>query len=194
MVISKILKPYGLPEDIQKEILDNWEKIRDDYLTLTHEDKVKYMSHYIKEHGKSFWEEGGMWMTFPLRNYPWGEKINEEKCEFTHQLLSKIPRLRAASFSILAPHSKTIKHRGEKDGTLRYHLGLIVPKGAYLSSESKKYKHKEGKMFKFDDTELHYAHNPTNKDRVVFLFDIEEKFSLLLLIGSIIIKIKSFFK
>ena len=194
MVFSRLLRPYGLPKEVKKEILDNWEKIRDDYFTLSKEEKLKYMSHYIKEQGRPFWEEGGNWMTFPLRDYPWGEKINNNKCKFTHQLLDKIPRLRAASFSILSPHSKTIKHKGAKDDTLRYHLGLIVPKGAYLSADNKKYYHEEGKMFKNDHTTLHFAHNPTDKDRVVFLFDIEEKFSFLLWIGTIFIYIKKMFK
>ena len=45
----------------------------------------------------------------------------------------------------------------------------------------------------FDDSKLHYANNPTDKERVVLIFDIEEKFSFILFIYTIIKKIKLFF-
>ena len=186
MVISRILKPYGLPSHIEKEILVNWKKIKKEYLSLTDDEKIEY-----PEKGRDFWDKG-KWKVFPLRDYPFGNKMNKERCPYTHSILDKIPRVRTAGFSILKPNMKIHPHQGLKDNTLRYHLGLIVPTHVHIRIEGVTHFWKEGKLLKFDDSKIHEVHNPTDKERVVLLFDVEEKFSLSLFIYTLIEKIKIF--
>ena len=69
MVFRRKIKQYGLPEEVRRELIENWKGIRNDYYTLIEEDKLEY-----KEHGKPFWEVG-MWKVFPLRDYPLGNKM-----------------------------------------------------------------------------------------------------------------------
>ena len=150
-------------------------------------DKIEY-----PEKGRTFWDKG-KWKVFPLRDYPFGDKMNVDKCLYTHSILNKIPKLRTAAFSILKPNMRIYPHKGLDDNTLRYHLGLIIPLDAYIRIEGLTHFWKEGGILKFDDSKIHEAHNPTNEERVVLIFDIEEKFSFTLFIYTIIKKIKLFF-
>ena len=45
----------------------------------------------------------------------------------TVRLLHRIPGMKSAMFSILAPRKYIAPHRGPYKGVLRYHLGLIIP-------------------------------------------------------------------
>ena len=166
-------KAYGLPKEVKKELEINWEKIKEDYNSIIESEKLDYME---KER---FWDEG-KWKVFGLRGFPLGEKINVDKCAYTHSILDKIPRLRTAAFSILKPKMKIYPHTGLCDNTRRYHLGLITPKEAFIKIKGIRYSWEEGKILKFDDSLIHEAENPTTQERVTLLFDIEEKFSFLL--------------
>src|SRR5687768_10908719 len=52
---------------------------------------------------------------------------NCKKCPETLRLIEKIPGMKTAFFSILAPQKHLPAHRGPFNGVLRYHLGLIIP-------------------------------------------------------------------
>ena len=186
MVFSRLIKPYGLPLDVEKELTRNWKKIREEYYALEEEEKIEY-----PEKGRDFWDKG-KWKVFPLRDYPFGHKMNEDKCLYTHNVLNKIPRLRTAAFSILKPKMRIYPHHGLKDNTLRYHLGLVTPLHVHICIDGITHFWKEGKILKFDDSKTHEVHNPTHEDRVVLLFDIEEKFSFTLFIYTLVQKIKKF--
>ena len=164
-------KSYGLPQEVKKELETNWEKIREEYNSIKESEKQDYMEEY------KFWDEG-KWKVFGLRGFPLGEKINGDKCTYTHSILDKIPRLRAAAFSILQPKMKIYPHKGLKDNTRRYHLGLITPKEAFIKIKGITHSWEEGKILKFDDSIIHEVDNPTTQERVILLFDVEEKFSL----------------
>ena len=181
MIGSK--KDYGLPQEVKKELETNWEKIREEYNSIIETDKQDYI-------------DGTGYLSDKLRGFPLGEKINGDKCLYTHSILDKIPRLRTAGFSILKPKMKIQPHRGLKDNTIRYHLGLITPttmhygnKGAYIKIKGIKHYWEKGKILKFDDNMIHEVHNPTNEERVILLFDVEEKFSFLLSIFKMIRKV-----
>lgn len=166
-------KAYGLPEEVKKELETNWEKIKEEYNSIIEIEKLDYMEK------DRFWDEG-KWKVFGLRGFPLGERINIDKCAYTHSILDKIPRLRTACFSILKPKMKIYPHTGLCDNTRRYHLGLITPKEAFIKIDGIRYSWEEGKILKFDDSLIHEAENPTTQERVTLLFDVEEKFSFLL--------------
>ena len=73
---------------------------------------------------------------------------------------------------------KIYPHKGLKDNTRRYHLGLITPKEAFIKIKGITHSWEEGKILKFDDSIIHEVDNPTTQERVILLFDVEEKFSL----------------
>ena len=80
-------------------------------------------------------------------------------------------------------------HKGLKDNTRRYHLGLITPQEAFIKIKGIRHSWEEGKILKFDDSVIHEVENPTTQERVILLFDIEEKFSLSLFIFRVYKKI-----
>lgn len=178
------IKPYGLPSKVEKELTQNWKKIRNEYKSLAENEKIEY-----SEKQKAFFDKG-KWKVFPLRSYPLGDKMNLDKCLYTNSVLDKIPRLKAAGFSILKPNMKIHPHKGLKDNTLRYHLGLIIPPHIYIKIEGVTHFWEEGKILKFDDSKTHEVNNPTNKERVILLFDVEEKFSFSLFIYRLLTKPK----
>lgn len=118
--------------------------------------------------------EGDQWKTFWL--YAYGEKAEENcaRCPETVRLLHRIPGMRSAMFSILAPKKHIPEHRGLYKGVLRYHLGLIVP-GPEGSSQIRVGKDlrcwKEGKSLVFDDSHPHEVWNNANSQRIVLFVD-----------------------
>ena len=80
-----------------------------------------------------------------------------------------------AMFSILSPRKHILDHRGPYKGVLRYHLGLIVPRGreACRIRVGEDIRHwEEGKSMIFDDTFNHEVWNDTDETRVVLFVDV----------------------
>ena len=106
---------------------------------------------------------------------------NCERCPETYRILSEIPGIHLAFFSILFPHQYIKPHFGYYKGCLRYHLGVIVPKQNKTEKlcwlrinddpednrnrdketvyKGEKYYWEEGEGVIFDDTLLHDAMN-----------------------------------
>ena len=100
---------------------------------------------------------------------------NCRRCPETTRLLKKIPGMKTAFFSILAPGKHLPPHRGPYKGVLRLHLALIIPEpadkcGIRVGDETRHWQ--EGKAMVFDDTFDHEAWNDTDKVRVVLFVDI----------------------
>jgi ornithine lipid ester-linked acyl 2-hydroxylase len=120
--------------------------------------------------------EGDQWKTFWF--YAFGEKAEENcaRCPETVRVLQKIPGMKSAMFSILAPKKHIPEHRGLWKGVLRYHLGLIVPKPAGSSKirvgEDVRF-WEEGKSMIFDDSHPHEVWNDCDSHRVVLFVDVE---------------------
>ena len=114
------------------------------------------------------------WKTFFF--YAFGAK-NEANCRIcprTAEVLTKIPGMTTAFFSILLPHKHLPPHRGTYNGVLRYHLGLKIPEPASacaIKVGSKQASWQEGKSLIFDDTYVHEAWNSTDEIRVVLFVD-----------------------
>ena len=105
-------------------------------------------------------------------------KKDEKRCEkvpFLMSLVNQIPGLITVSFSMLKPGTWIVPHKGYENYAtvlLRYHLGLVIPKGDLGIKVDKKLKVWEvGKSFIFDDALTHEAWNFTDKDRYVLIID-----------------------
>jgi ornithine lipid ester-linked acyl 2-hydroxylase len=138
---------------MRREDIPNFQDVSDDQKVLT---------------------EGEQWKTFWF--YAYGEKAQENcvRCPETVRVLKKIPGMKSAMFSILAPRKHIPEHRGMYKGVLRYHLGLIVPgpEGVCrirVGNDMRSWK--EGKSLIFDDSHPHEVWNDCDSYRVVLFVD-----------------------
>ncbi len=116
-----------------------------------------------------------LWKTFFFCAFGFKSKQNCDRCPETAKLLEKIPGLKVAFFSILAPGKHIPEHRGKHKGLIRYHLGLKVPepRSACRIRIADQIAHwEEGKSLLFDDTYYHEVWNDTDGYRVVLFLDI----------------------
>ena len=119
--------------------------------------------------------EGDQWKSLIFHAYGRSVVANCALCPRTAHLLSQIPGMKSAMFSILAPHKHLPPHRGPYKGVLRYHLGLLVPEPAEASGirVAGNTRHwMEGGSLLFDDSHLHDAWNGTDGHRVVLFVDV----------------------
>jgi len=119
--------------------------------------------------------EGAQWKTFFLYGYGQEAAENCKRCPETVRILKKIPGMKTAMFSILAPQKHIPEHRGMWKGMLRYHLGLIIPGPAgscriRVGQDIRTWD--EGKSLVFDDSHLHEAWNDSDQYRVVLFVDV----------------------
>jgi beta-hydroxylase len=126
-----------------------------------------------KEQARLSQDDG--WKTFFFFAYGLSAKGNCRRCPETVKLLHKIPGMKTAFFSILAPGKHLPPHRGPYKGVLRLHLGLKIPEpaekcGIQVGSELRHWQ--EGKIMVFDDTFRHEAWNHTDDTRVVLFVDL----------------------
>ncbi len=112
------------------------------------------------------------WRTFFILAYGKESPDAIAACPETYRILHKIPGLKAAMFSIFEPGKHLPPHRGPYNGVLRFHLGLIVPKGDVAIRVADQVCHwEEGKALIFDDAYEHEAWNHSDKVRVVLFVD-----------------------
>lgn len=102
-------------------------------------------------------------------------KISDEALKVfpgTSELLSHVPSLAYASFSILQPGAAFDYHMAVSRVYLRMHIPVIIPEGdTYLQIEDIKYPWTEGKISIFDEYYPHHAWNNTNETRAILLLD-----------------------
>ena len=114
------------------------------------------------------------WKIFLFTAYGVHSARNCELCPQTWRIVRRIPGLRTAMFSILAPGKRIPPHRGPYNGVLRLHLGLLVPAprdraGIRIGPEQRHWD--EGRALIFDDAFEHEAWNETGRERVVLFID-----------------------
>lgn len=116
-----------------------------------------------------------LWKTYFFQAFGFRAQKNCDRCPETVKLLKKVPGLKVAFFSILAPGKHIPEHRGKHKGLIRYHLGLKVPenKEACRIRVHDQFAHwEEGKSLIFDDTYYHEVWNDTDEYRAVLFLDI----------------------
>ena len=100
------------------------------------------------------------------------------RCPRTVAALEQVPMTRMGArtpsvlFSLLRPHTHIPPHSGMLNTRLICHLPLVVPAGCWLRVGNETRQWEEGKLLIFDDSIEHEARNPTDRLRVVLLFDI----------------------
>jgi ornithine lipid ester-linked acyl 2-hydroxylase len=115
------------------------------------------------------------WKTYFFYGFGFKAQQNCDRCPETTRLLSQIPGLKVAFFSILAPGKHIPEHRGKHKGIIRYHLALKVPEpkeACRIRLADQVAYWEEGKSLIFDDTYYHEVWNDTDDYRVVLFLDI----------------------
>jgi len=118
----------------------------------------------------------GAWDAFVLcHNGGWIE-ANVTRFPNTVAVLERLPALRQAMFSVLAPGAAIAPHRGANNGVLRTHLGVIVPDGpagGVLEVGTCELRWEEGRAFTFDDSFVHAARSTSASPRVVLMVETD---------------------
>jgi beta-hydroxylase len=175
-------RPYlslsGFPE--LGLLKNNWEKIRDEALSLERGELIKGSDKYNDIGFNSFFRRG--WKRFYLKWYNDFHPSATQYCPETIELLKQIPSIKAAMFVVLPAGSKLPEHRDPYAGSLRYHLGLITPNSdrCEIVVDGKPYYWKDGEDVLFDETYIHYAENATDKDRLILFCDVERPMRLII--------------
>lgn len=113
------------------------------------------------------------WRTFIIKGFNEWLPHNCEQVPKTTELISQLPRVSMAMFSIIDGGKHIPPHYGFFKSVLRYHLGLMIPEGeCYILVNGEKYSWKEGEDVLFDDTYKHEVWNKTDERRVVLFIDV----------------------
>ena len=165
-----------------KELEENWETIRLEALELMAEggfDQItdKDSASYYDIGFRTFYKYG--WTKFYVNWYGYTHESAKRTCPKTVELLSKIPQVNGAMFSVLPPGGQLTRHLDPVACSLRYHLGLDTPNDdrCYISVDNEQYSWRDGEPFLFDVTYLHFAHNDADKSRLILMCDIERPMS-----------------
>ena len=153
---------------------DNWRTIREEALKLFAQDQIRAADKYNDWGFNSFFRTG--WKRFYLKWYGAALPSARANCPNTVELLNAIPTVKGAMFASLPPGGRLVQHRDPYAGSLRYHLGLLVPKSAgdcRIFIDGEPYYWREGNDILFDETYLHYAENTTGDDRIILFCDVE---------------------
>lgn len=103
---------------------------------------------------------------------------NCTRCPKTTDILRNIPLAQVPGhapevlFSVFAPDTHLLPHRGVTNTRLVAHLPLIVPSDCALAVGGEPHYWQQGRVVVFDDTFEHEAWNRSNQVRVVLIFDI----------------------
>lgn len=128
---------------------------------------------------RTFYKYG--WSKFYLTWYGSTLKSAKSLCPQTVEILNSVPSVKGAMFSLLPVGSKLTRHLDPVAASLRYHLGLVTPdvKECYINVDGTSYSWKDGEAFMFDETHLHYAHNDSQKYRLILMCDVNRPTFLL---------------
>ena len=157
------------------EFEDRWEEIAEEARgVLKHRDAIPGFEQVSPDQHRI--AKAQQWKTFIL--YGFGEPLNKncQQAPRTAEMLSRIPKVQTAWFSILAPGYHIPAHTGVTKGIVRAHLGLLIPKEREkcrirVDTEIKAWE--AGKVIVLDDTYEHEVWNDTDEERVILLFDFD---------------------
>ncbi|QUL39355.1 aspartyl/asparaginyl beta-hydroxylase domain-containing protein [Erythrobacter sp. JK5] len=151
-----------------------WEAIRDEALAiLEHRHAIPPLRDISPDHRRIMKDES--WRSFFLVGYGHRQAENIARAPRTAALIENIPGLNSAFFSILAPGSVIVPHRGVTKAFITAHLGLVVPsrpESCWMRIDGRKLRWEEGKWLVFDDTYEHEVQNRTDETRIVLLCQI----------------------
>jgi beta-hydroxylase len=149
-----ILQQGSIPE--LNLLRDNWQVIREEALVLFARGQIKAADKYNDWGFNSFFRTG--WKRFYLKWYDQALPSALANCPKTVELVNSIPTVKGAMFASLPPGGRLVQHRDPYAGSLRYHLGLLVPKSpgeCRIFIDGQPYSWREGEDLLFDETYLH---------------------------------------
>eukprot|EP00756_Hemistasia_phaeocysticola_P025551 Hpha_TRINITY_DN16011_c5_g1::TRINITY_DN16011_c5_g1_i1::g.119642::m.119642/K12979/lpxO; beta-hydroxylase len=151
--------------------------IREEALRLlSHYDELKAFSE-IDEENYGTIDPQRKWKVFVLKWYnDWVEE-NTRWAPKTRAAMEGIDDVHIVMFSILPPGLGIPPHTGPYCGSVRYHLGLVIPQDGdvFISVDGEKVRWKEGKGILIDDTYEHYVVNNSTGYRIVLFMDVVRK-------------------
>lgn len=151
-----------------------WRVIRDEALSIySHRSAIPPLREISADHRRIMTDNS--WRSFFLFGY--GNRIepNISRAPRTSELVSQIPGLNSAFFSILAPGATIRPHRGVTKAFVTAHLGLVVPRERerlWMRVDDERLYWKEGEWLVFDDTYEHEVCNDTDETRIVLLCQV----------------------
>lgn len=150
-----------------------WRAIRAELdQVLVHRERMPSFHEILKEVETITTDD--QWKTFFLINAGQRCEANAQRCPETMRILSQIPDVCTAFFSILSPGKHIPAHRGAYNGVLRYHLGLLVPEPrerCRIRIGNEIHHWREGEGLIFDDSFNHEVWNDTDGVRAVLFVD-----------------------
>lgn len=160
-----MLNIYAFPA-----VLDIYEELYDEYEDLTMEGTLAFERGDFKP-----WPEKinthGKWQTLGTK---WQGESLPANLPMLNRLTRKYDRLLVnAGYSILEPGAVIAPHRGYSNEVLRFHFGLLVPRGdCQLKIGQAHFRWTPRGALLFDDTEEHEAWNYTKYERLIILLDL----------------------
>ncbi len=125
---------------------------------------------YLKTKG----DESLAWKTYVFKFFGIKHLPNLKSCPTISNLLGRFPEIVTAEFSMLAPHSHILPHRGYTGKLLRSHLGMVIPNGDLgIKVGGKTEMWSQNEWLVFDDSIQHEAWNHTSENRIVLMIDFE---------------------
>ena len=154
-----------------KQLEANWTIIRDEFMPIISGAKpIKlYSPNPPCLSNKHAWKNIYLW------NFMWQYHSNCRQFPKTYKLLSSIPNLTFAEFTLLEPNSSILPHIGETNTIIRGHLGISIPAGlpiAGIKVGNEERGWEDGKVVLFSDCHLHTVWNNSSQRRFVMIFDI----------------------
>lgn len=150
---------------------DNWEVIRAEAAAALEDlESVPPLASISPDHRRI--APAGRWRSFFLVGYRYRAEENCRKCPRTAELVSKVPGLNSAFFSVLVPHTHLPEHTGVSKAFLTCHLGLQVPRESdkcRIRVVDDWLEWQEGKCLVFDDVFNHEVRNDSDETRIVLL-------------------------
>jgi beta-hydroxylase len=161
-----------------QQLRENWQVLRNEALALhsegvTEATKAPGPAGYYDVGFRTFYKRG--WSKFYLTWYGVTHPSAQRLCPKTIELLERVPGIRGAMFSILAPGAELTLHVAPMPCSLGYHLGLATPnaEGCFLNVDGTSRAWKDGEDFVFDETYPHHAHNASTQHRLIFMADVD---------------------
>ncbi len=161
-----------------KALEDNWEIIREEALELH---RNGYFDQTTNADNQSYYDVGFRtfykygWSKFYLKWYGTIHNSAARLCPKTTEIVSGIPSINGAMYTVLPPGSKLTRHLDPIACSLRYHLGLSTPnhQDCFISIDGNIKSWRDGEAFMFDETYLHHARNDSDQLRIILMCDIE---------------------
>ena len=155
------------------EFEDRWEEMRAEAREiLKHRDAIPGFEQVSPDQHRI--AKAQKWKTFILYGFGMPLEKNCKQAPVTAEILSRVPEVQTAWFSILAPGYHIPAHTGVTKGIVRAHLGLIIPterEKCRIRVHDQIRAWEDGKVIVLDDTYEHEVWNDTDEERVILLFD-----------------------